>query len=135
MKGSSRMNSVLILVGVVVAVIFARYLYVRYLNGGVDGFQSREAADTFTLYYADWCPHCKTVKPVFAEWGKNGSVNIDGKTVFVSLVEADASPDKVSAAGVKGFPTMLLQKANGQKVEFDGERSAQGWESWLKQNL
>jgi thiol-disulfide isomerase/thioredoxin len=128
----NRMNSVLILVGVVVAVVFARYLYIRFLKTNVDGFAD---ADTFTLYYADWCPHCKTVKPIFADWGKKGSVNIDGKTVFVSLVEADASPDKVSAAGVKGFPTMLLHKAGGQKVEFDGERSPQGWESWLKQNL
>lgn len=132
MKDSSRMRSVLILMGVVVAVVFARYMYIRFLKANVDGFAD---ADTFTLYYADWCPHCKTVKPVFAEWGKSGSVNIDGKTVFVSMVEADKDPKKVEAAGVKGFPTMILQKANGQKVEFDGERSAQGWESWLKQNL
>ena len=128
------MNSIMILVGVVAAVVFVRYMYVRFYKQQ-DGFKNAEGADTFTLYYADWCPHCKTVKPIFADWGKNGSVNVGGKTVFVSAVEADANPDKVAAAGVKGFPTMLLQKANGQKVEFDGERSPQGWESWLKQNL
>lgn len=132
MKGATRMNSLYLLLGLVVAVILGRYIYVRFFNTQVSGFEN---ADTFVLYYADWCPHCKTVKPIFAEWSKNGSVNIGGKTVFCSMVEADASPEKVTAAGVKGFPTMLLHKANGQKVEFSGERTPEGWEAWLKSAL
>ena len=119
---------IIILVGV------ALIMFIRYINpGGYAGFTG--GSDSFTLYYADWCGHCKKVKPVFQQWSKNGTVDIGGKTVFVTMVEADGNPSKVSAAGVKGFPTFMLQTADGKTKEFDGERSPAGWESWLKQNL
>jgi thiol-disulfide isomerase/thioredoxin len=45
------------------AVILAILFLVRY------HFYSKEAGfegtNSFTLYYAEWCPHCKAVKPVF----------------------------------------------------------------------
>jgi len=129
MKTSAR-NTFLIIILVGVALI----MLIRYINpGGYAGFTG--GSDSFTLYYADWCGHCKKVKPVFQQWSKNGTVDIGGKTVFVTMVEADSNPDKISAAGVKGFPTFMLETADGKKKEFDGERNPAGWESWLAQNL
>lgn len=100
-----------------------------FVGGGGAG------TDTFTLYYADWCPHCKTVKPIFKDWSKKGSVTINGKPVFLSMVEADTDAEKLKGKPVKGFPTFLLEKSNGKFVEFDGERTPSGWESWLASNL
>jgi thiol-disulfide isomerase/thioredoxin len=97
-----------------------------------EGFSSVE---TFTLYYADWCPHCKAVKPVFSQWSSSGSVTVKDKTVVTKMVEADTSPDLVSKAGVKGFPTMMLTKADGTTVEYKGDRSVTAWEEWLGSNL
>lgn len=102
-----------------------------FLRSRTEGFDS--GANTFTLYYADWCPHCKTVKPVFADWSKNGSVQVKGQTVFTTMVEEASIKDK--SVPVKGYPTMLLKKADGSYVEFSGDRSPQGWESWLAQNV
>jgi len=113
---------------IILALVLLGYWYFR----SSEGFES---TDTFTLYYADWCPHCKTVKPVFSEWSSKKSIEVNGKTVFLSMVEADTEPDKVSAAGVKGYPTFMLKKADGTSVEFNGERNASGWEGWLKSNL
>ena len=92
-----------------------------------------DGANTFTLYYADWCPHCKTVKPVFADWSKKGSVTINGQQVKTTMVEESSNTDK--SAPVKGYPTMLLKKSDGSYVEFSGDRSPSGWESWLSQNI
>jgi len=120
---------------VVVALLALNYMYNRsegFADAGASG------VDTFTMFYADWCPHCKTVKPEFKNWGADkGSVQVNGKTVFVKMLEADAAgtKEKMTEAGVKGFPTFMLFKSNGQKVEFDGERSPAGWESWLKKNI
>jgi thiol-disulfide isomerase/thioredoxin len=113
---------------IILALVLLGYWYFK----SSEGF---EGADTFTLYYADWCPHCKTIKPVFSEWSSKKSIEVKGKTVFLSMVEADTEPEKVSAAGVKGYPTFMLKKADGTSVEFNGERSPSGWESWLKSNL
>ena len=114
------------------AVIILVLLAIRYFNRSGEGF---EGADTFTLYYAKWCPHCKTIAPVFKDFSKDGSVNVNGKTVFLTMVEADEDADKMKGKPVKGFPTFLLEKANGQNVEFDGERNPEGWKSWLAKNL
>ena len=113
------------------AVIVLVLLAIRYFNRS-EGFES---ADTFTLYYAKWCPHCKTIAPVFKDFSKDGSVNVGGKTVFLTMVEADEDADKMKGKPVKGFPTFLLEKANGRSVEFDGERNPEGWKSWLAKNL
>jgi hypothetical protein len=51
------------------------------------------------------------------------------------MVEADSNPEKMKGVPVKGYPTFLLQTANGQFKEFDGERTPEGWKSWLASNL
>jgi thiol-disulfide isomerase/thioredoxin len=107
-------------------------LVVYALRSRSEGFSS---GDTFTLYYADWCPHCKAVKPVFSQWSSSGSVTVKDKTVVTKMVEADTSPDLVSKAGVKGFPTMILTKADGTTVEYKGDRSVSAWEEWLGSNV
>jgi thiol-disulfide isomerase/thioredoxin len=117
----------ILLVGVVI-MMYIRYLY----PNGPEGF---ETAPSFTLYYADWCPHCKTIKPVFKSWSSSGSTTVKGKTVFLSMVEADTSPEKLKGVPVKGYPTFLLQTADGKFKEFDGDRTPEGWKAWLEDNL
>ena len=114
------------------AVIVLVLLAIRYFSKGGEGF---EGADNFTLYYAKWCPHCKTIAPVFSDFSKDGSINVGGKTVFLTMLEADEDAAKMKGKPVKGFPTFLLEKANGQNVEFDGERTPEGWKTWLAANL
>lgn len=124
-------NTYIIIVLFAVSVL----MFIRYLNtSGLDGFKG-SGADSFTLYYAEWCPHCKTIKPVFKKWSDAGTVSINGKTVFVSMVEVEKEPEKAKGKPVKGFPTFLLETGDGQFKEFDGDRSPAGWEAWLSKNL
>ena len=119
---------------ILLGVIFAVLLIMKYnvIRDSYDGFQS--GVDTFTMYYATWCPHCKDVKPVFKSWGADkGSVQINGKTVFVKLVEEqEMKSDDPNKGIVRGYPTFILNRAgNAQGMEFDGPRSPEGWAGWL----
>jgi len=106
------------------AILYGIYLLARpYVT---QGFTS--GGSTFTLYYADWCPHCKAVKPAFQSWMSTQTV------VTAQMYEADKDAAKVQAAGVKGFPTFVLKKADGTTVECNA-RDADGWNAFLKSNL
>ena len=118
------------------AVIVAVLLYLKFTS--FEGFADTKGTDNFVLYYAEWCPHCKDVKPIFKSWAADkGSVQVNGKTVFVSMVEADAAGSKEKMAGknIRGYPTMMLEKADGKLVEFSGSRDETGWMEFLKKNV
>lgn len=98
----------------------------------VQGFAS--GADSFTMYYADWCPHCKAVKPQFSNYAAAGAKDINGKPVFIKMVE-EQQIDKSKSLPIDGYPTFLLEKADGTVKVYEGERTADGWTSFLKQNV
>ena len=125
MKSSTKYLLIALFVGVVALV----YLNSRSSSEGfADG-----SAPTFTMYYANWCPHCKDVKPMFEQWmtkNKN-QMTVNGKTVTLQLVEESSKKD---SAPVKGYPTFLLNK-DGKYTEFNGSRDPSGWESWMSSNV
>lgn len=119
-----------------IGVIIGLLVLLRFIQRSREGFQSDSGgADTFTMYYADWCPHCKAVKPAFQEWAKNGFVMAAGKQVKVRMVEQSEKPDEVASKGIKGFPTFLLETAEGKSVEFQGERTPDGYLQFLEEQL
>ncbi len=127
-----KFNNKLILGIAIVAVLLYLKLYTS------EGFADAKGTDNFVLYYAEWCPHCKEVKPIFKAWGADkGSVQVNGKTVFVSMVEADAAGSKEKMAGknIRGYPTFMLEKADGQVIEYNGSRDETGWMEFLKKNV
>lgn len=120
-----------------IGVLIGLLVLLRFIQSSKEGFTNdiAGAADTFTMYYAEWCPHCKTVKPAFKEWAKNGFVTAAGKNVKVRMVEQGENPQEVAAKGVKGFPTFMLQTASGKTVEFQGERTPEAYLQFLEEQL
>jgi thiol-disulfide isomerase/thioredoxin len=121
----------LLLIGVIIGLL----VLLRFVQRSREGFESGSGADTFTLYYAEWCPHCKTIKPAFQEWSKNGFVTAAGKNVKVRMVEQGEHPEEVAAKGIKGFPTFMLQTAEGKTVEFQGDRTPEQYLKFLEEQL
>ena len=79
------------------------------------------------FFYADWCPHCKTAKPIWndlkAEY-ENKTIN-GYKVVFteVNCSEETAEVDKMmNQYNVEGYPTIKLLK-DGQVIEYDAKPS------------
>jgi len=73
------------------------------------------------LFKVDWCPHCKTAKPVFDEVEKelNGRP-INGYTVSFKTVDCESEPDMADKFKVEGYPTIKLIK-NGEVIEYDAK--------------
>lgn len=127
----------MIAVGVLIAAVLIGLYVVRMPVGfrdasGAEGFAA--GADTFTMYYADWCPHCKAVKPQFSNFAAKGAIDIKGKPVFIKMVE-EQQIDKSKNLPIDGYPTFLLEKADGSNVVYEGERNAEGWKAFIEKNI
>ena len=100
------------------------FLYLASLN--TEGFEDKpygvtNERGTFTLYYADWCPHCQTIKPIFKDFMGNGSVNVNGNSVKCRMIE-EKQIQKGVDPDIKGYPSLLYSDAAGKIVEFSGPR-------------
>ena len=132
------MNWKLILLGVVVLILLVSIgFYVRNYGFAVQGFENKNklGINEFTLYYADWCPHCTTTLPEFDKLHTNGVVVINGKDVHCSKYEQTANPKVMEEKQIKGFPTLKLVTASGKTVEYSGGRTTDEFLAFLNKEL
>jgi thiol-disulfide isomerase/thioredoxin len=79
------------------------------------------------FFYADWCPHCKTAKPIWNDLTveyENKTIN-GYKVVFteINCSEETAEVDNMmNQYNVEGYPTIKLLK-DGQVIEYDAKPS------------
>lgn len=101
------------------------------------GFQNSPAPamNSFTMYYADWCPHCQSIKPEFTEFSKKGPIEVGGKKCEIRMIDAANNPEATKGKPVKGFPTFLLETTDGKIVEYQGDRNTDGWLSFINKNM
>ena len=73
------------------------------------------------MFYADWCGHCKTLKPVWKEAAEKANkdkkkmimIDVGGKTA-----DQQALIDKYQ---IDGFPTIMVFQ-NGKPEPYSGKR-------------
>jgi thiol-disulfide isomerase/thioredoxin len=111
----------------IVIALYNRNVIQGFVSGGLGSEPS------FTMYYVDWCPHCKAVKPLFTDFMGSGTVQVNGKPVKCAMVNAETNPDAVKGLNIKGYPSFLLNK-DGKLIEFNGQRNADGFMSFLNEN-
>lgn len=120
----------------VVAGVALIFLWARARK--TEGFEDKAPAPasstpdyTFHMYYADWCPHCQSAKPEFAELG--AIQTIGGKTIACEAIEAEKNPEKVKTK-VSSYPTIHLYDAAGKLVqEYKGPRTASDFQAFLEE--
>lgn len=89
-----------------------------------------------TLYYANWCGHCKPLKPIWFHIKKIYKEFMDPIAekykiaLCIENYEADTDKayiDKVTIGNkpLRGFPTITIER-NGKTDVYTGERSLQG---------
>ena len=126
------------LIALITLVFLALLLVASTTFKEYDGFQGSigetNERGTFTLYYADWCPHCKTIKPMFADFMGNGRVAVNNAYVRCKMVE-EKQIQKGVDPDIKGYPTLLYSDAAGKVVEFNGPRTSDGFLQFLKQQI
>ena len=79
------------------------------------------------FFYTDWCPHCKTAKPIWNDLkSEYQDKTINGyKVIFtdINCSEETAEVDKMmNQYGIEGYPTIKLLK-DGQIIEYDAKPS------------
>jgi thiol-disulfide isomerase/thioredoxin len=131
-------NSILIILFVIIIITISIFYYMYYIvpkqssaiykanheqvpNGSATNSNTAE----LLFFYADWCPHCKTAKPIWnslQEEYKNKTIN--GYTILfteINCSEETAEVDKMmNQYNVEGYPTIKLLK-DGQVIEYDAK--------------
>ena len=87
----------------------------------------------FVLFYANWCPHCQQIEPV---WDKL-TTDLHGEMmegVRVNVMKFDCAKKKherkCSANDVSSYPTIKLFTKNKTK-EYEGKRDYESFEEYL----
>ena len=130
-------TTIMIIVAIVLFVILAIYYYYKYVsqklktsyhtnNEGYTNSGPTKQAELM-LFYADWCPHCKTAKPIWNDLkSQYENKTINGyKVIFteINCSEETAEVDKMmNQYNVEGYPTIKLLK-DGQVIEYDAKPS------------
>jgi thiol-disulfide isomerase/thioredoxin len=108
-------------------------------ESGTSGSDSPNKTATLMLFYADWCPHCKTAKP---EW-EDAKAAFDGTTINgykVTFVEYNCTNENAKVAEVigkydiDGFPTIKLLK-DGEIVSYEANVTKEILDEFLHQIL
>ena len=138
----SKMNKMTLaaIVGAVLLIIGALvyYFYImpnsKLSYSAVEGFDQDKSAELL-FFYADWCPHCKTAKPAWAEIvSKYENTTINGyKVVFTEInctTETDEIGQMMNKYKIEGFPTLKLLK-DGQVIEYDAKPTKETLDEFL----
>ena len=77
------------------------------------------------LFFADWCPHCKTAKPIWDDLkSQYENKTINGYTVIFTEINCTQETAEVEQMmnkyNIEGFPTIKLLK-DGQIIEYDAK--------------
>jgi thiol-disulfide isomerase/thioredoxin len=108
---------------------------VRYTHKRKGTFTKQDKKTIVCKIYANWCGHCQTLKPVWAEL-KN-LMHADKNVTMIEIEESEMK-DKIGKLrnickkniDVNGFPTIV--KICGKKVEYyQGERSVDALRAWI----
>ena len=97
-------------------------------GGTREGYYAEESA--LILMHMTGCGWCDRLMPTWDSFAQR----YDGKGLRFKKFEAKDEAGAKYKAHVAGFPTILLEKADGTIVKFEGDRSVEGMKSFLRAN-
>jgi len=88
------------------------------------------------FFYTDWCPHCKSAKPIWGKFKEDIMTNGHSSGVIINFIEVDCDKDKSTADKFKvtGYPTIKLNY-NDTIVEYDAKPDINTLNQFLNQSL
>jgi thiol-disulfide isomerase/thioredoxin len=140
-------NTIMIIAFIVIFSVISLYYYFYYVYPKVKpSYQpNKELMDgnnethsnvaELLLFYVDWCPHCKTAKPIWNELKtqyENKTIN-GYKIIFTEInctTETAEIEQMVNKYNIEGYPTIKLLK-DGQVIEYDAKPSKATLEQFL----
>lgn len=102
-----------------------------------EGFVSAENKDkpSLCLFYAPWCPHCKSMMGDFDRLVKD----IGGKVCSVLKINCDENKELAKEHGIEGYPTIKFLPRGVSAPEwyviYEGERNYSGMKNFAEQQV
>ena len=98
-----------------------------------ENFDDGSKKPCLVLFHANWCGHCKKMKPEWDKFKKDNNASNSG--VIALDVESDENKEVINKHGIKGFPTIKFfpnGHANGGGEDYNGARTADAFHSFVK---
>ena len=131
-KYAGNTQFLVILFVILVFIVAAMYIYKRFISNKLakdyvsnNEFTQQGAGQSGDIYffYTEWCPHCKTAKPIWADFKTQmAGKQVNGVTLNFFEIDCDKDAATSDKFNVKGFPTIKLIKGN-QIIEYDAKPS------------
>lgn len=126
-------------------IVVAIWMYYKYVVPRVNAayvpnkeYVKKQKSDTADLYlfYTNWCPHCKTAKPVWDDFKKHIGSKGHSSGVTVNFIEVDCEQDRKTAEkfNVSGYPTIKLLY-NDKVIEYDAKPNKENLQQFLDESL
>eukprot|EP00588_Corethron_pennatum_P008494 CAMPEP_0194265722 /NCGR_PEP_ID=MMETSP0169-20130528/864_1 /TAXON_ID=218684 /ORGANISM="Corethron pennatum, Strain L29A3" /LENGTH=210 /DNA_ID=CAMNT_0039006243 /DNA_START=55 /DNA_END=687 /DNA_ORIENTATION=+ len=97
-----------------------------------------ETRPVFVKFYQPWCGHCTRMKPdwdALADmYGSDAATLHTGTTPLVADVNCSEEEELCSIVGMDGFPK-LKYYLRGEEHDYDGPRSLEGLDGFVRDNL
>ena len=137
-------NTIMIIGFILVCILVIIFYYYYYIsptikptykpNSEIMPSGSENQAELM-FFYADWCPHCKTAKPIWEDLkAEYENKLINGYHVIfteINCANESAETEKLmDKYKVEGFPTIKLLK-DGQVIGYDAKPSKETLEQFL----
>ena len=111
-------------------VIILILLYLLWKNYLKEGFETSSEdfnshigeGKKLVLFYADWCGHCKTIKPVWDDAATE--INTDGNKMIKVNCGGGTDHDKeiMEKYSIDGYPTIIVFE-DGSATPYSGKRT------------
>lgn len=88
-----------------------------------------ETEHVLVMFFAPWCGHCQNAKPKFLKASKAFAEEVNKAFTAVDCTQDSDLCDK---QGVNGYPTIKYYRYGAFVVEYDGERTAADFLSFMK---
>ena len=133
----SRSMFQLLIIGIVILSLVCYLGYCTYCWCGMETFQG-EANARFLYFYLPSCPHCVAMKPEWEKLRNNHGEVFGAGSCTIKLMGVDGSEsinnELLDTFNVESFPTLVLDREGKEPVEFDGERTEEGFMKFLNQH-
>lgn len=131
------MPVLLILIAVLLVLAYVRH---NYLSEGFESSpasleQDKMSGKKLVLFYADWCGHCKKIKPAWDEAAEK--VNAEGETKMIKINcggKSDEEKELMEKYKIEGYPTIIHFEDGVQASVYEQGREAGDFVSFFSEN-
>jgi thiol-disulfide isomerase/thioredoxin len=146
--GAFSMKTIIYILSAILFIGLAIFIYYKYVapklkpaympnREKINSDNNEQATNQAELlfFYVDWCPHCKTAKPVWDELEKEyENKTINGYRIMFNKInctnESDEIENLMNKYKIEGYPTIKLLKDN-QVIEYDAKPTKETLEQFL----